>query len=652
MDVAGPFGLTLGLVGAAILALPFLDPRDNRARTALFAICIVLTWRYVLWRFAETLPPFELCSASLYAWGFSIVEALACLGWTISFINLSRTNTRSDEATEKRGWLARLPKVPRVDVLITTYNEDERILTRSIVGALGIDFPGVRVWVLDDGRRPWLAALCRAKGARYLTRPDNTHAKAGNINNSLAMLQDDPDPPEFVAIFDADFVPHRNFLWRTIPLFHDPKVGLVQTPQHFFNRDPIQSNLLVGHVWPDEQRFFFDHVMASKDAWGGAFCCGTSSVIRVAALESCGGFPTDSVTEDFLLTLRLDQHGWRTVYLNEPLSIGLAPEGVKEYVTQRGRWCLGLMQIVRSSLGPLSRSPLSLPLRVGLIDAFLYWSAGFLFKLLCLLAPIVYWFTGITVGVASAGDVVSHFLPYYVVTMVTLYWITGGLIQPVLTDVSHVLTMPAALSATVAGLLKPRGHQFRVTPKGSIRRRWLVQWHRVAGFGLLLGLTILGMLYASLADFAPERQPASSTAIVLFWSIYNIVVMLLAMAVCVEFPRYRSEERITTSEPVRISAGGGTLTAKLSDISITGAHIEGALPGNPGDLISLDLKDIGEAAARIVRRTTGGFAVEFCDTDAIRDALIRRIYCRGDASSLGSVSGRRVFQALVARALR
>jgi cellulose synthase (UDP-forming) len=239
MDVAGPFGLTLGLVGAAILALPFLDPRDNRARTALFAICIVLTWRYVLWRFAETLPPFELCSASLYAWGFSIVEALACLGWTISFINLSRTNTRSDEATEKRGWLARLRKLPRVDVLITTYNEDERILTRSIVGALGIDFPGVRVWVLDDGRRAWLEALCRAKGARYLTRPDNTHAKAGNINNALAMLQDDPDPPEFVAIFDADFVPHRNFLWRTIPLFHDPKVGLVQTPQHFFNRDPI-----------------------------------------------------------------------------------------------------------------------------------------------------------------------------------------------------------------------------------------------------------------------------------------------------------------------------------------------------------------------------------------------------------------------------
>jgi cellulose synthase (UDP-forming) len=166
LDLLGPFGLTVALAGAAIIALPFLDPKDNRSRTALFAICIVLTWRYVAWRFAQTVPPFELRFGSLYAWGFSIVEALACLGWTISFVNLSRTRSRSEEATEQRARLARSESLPRVNVLITTYNEDQRILIRSIVGALGIDFPGVRVLVLDDGRRPWLEALCRAKGAR------------------------------------------------------------------------------------------------------------------------------------------------------------------------------------------------------------------------------------------------------------------------------------------------------------------------------------------------------------------------------------------------------------------------------------------------------------------------------------------------------
>ncbi len=494
-------GLTFFIVGAGILVLPFCDRKDNRVRSVLFGVCIALTWRYVWWRFAETLPPFALTFDSLFAWGFSVVEALAVVGWTLSFVTLSRTKDRSREATEQSTWLERLDVLPRVDVLVATYNEEEAILARTIVGALGIDFPGMRVWVLDDGRRSWLEALCATKGAHYLTRPDNHHAKAGNINHALDFLRDQPDPPEFVAIFDADFVPHREFLWRTIPLFHDLGVGLVQTPQHFFNRDPIQSNLLVGHVWPDEQRFFFDHVLPSKDAWGAAFCCGTSSVVRVRSLEACGGFPTESVTEDFLLTLELDRHGWRTIYLNERLSAGLAPEGIKEYLTQRGRWCLGLMQILRSRWGPFSRGRMSIPYRIGLVDAFLYWAVSFTFKLFCLLAPIVYWFTGATVGTTSAGEVINHFLPYYAAVMVTLYWATGGLIQPVLTDVSHVLTMPAALRATVTGLLKPRGHEFKVTAKGGSRNRIRVQWRMLTPFGLLAGLTLAGMLYSSFGDY-------------------------------------------------------------------------------------------------------------------------------------------------------
>jgi len=74
---------------------------------------------------------------------------------------------------------------------------------------------------------------------------------------------------------------------------------VVQTPQHFANPDPMQRNLSLARVWPDEQRYFFDVIMASKDAWGAAFCCGTSSIVRFAPLVQMGGFPTDSVTEDY-----------------------------------------------------------------------------------------------------------------------------------------------------------------------------------------------------------------------------------------------------------------------------------------------------------------------------------------------------------------
>ena len=97
--------LSFLIVGGAILALPFLDPKHDRARIALFGICIALTWRYVVWRFTDTLPPLALSADSLYAWAFSGIEGLACVGWTFGFVNLSRTLDRSREASEQRIWL-------------------------------------------------------------------------------------------------------------------------------------------------------------------------------------------------------------------------------------------------------------------------------------------------------------------------------------------------------------------------------------------------------------------------------------------------------------------------------------------------------------------------------------------------------------------
>ena len=643
--------LTLVVIGAAILVLPHLDRNDNRARFGLFAVCIVLTWRYVGWRFAVTLPPLALRIDSLYPWAFATVEGLANVGWTIGFITLSRTIDRRQEATQHRYWLNRLDRVPRVDILIATYNEDESTLARSIIGALGVEFPDVRVWVLDDGRRTWLEQLCASKGARYLTRPDNRHAKAGNINHALDVLRHEPDPPEFIAIFDADFVPRREFLRRTMALFYDPNVGVVQTPQHFFNKDPIQANLLLENVWPDEQRFFFDHVLASKDAWGAPFCCGTSSVMRLRALEEIGGFPAESVTEDFLITLKMHRGGWRTVYLNERLSTGLAPEGMKEYLTQRGRWCLGLMQILRSPLGPLSRKPLSLAYRIGLVDAFLYWGVSSLFKLFCLLAPIIYWFTGLTVGSAPASDVICYFLPYYAAVMIALSWVTGGLVQPLLTDVAQILTMPEALKATVSGLLKPLGQTFKVTAKGGQRDRIVVQWPIIWRFGLLAGLTIAGMLYGSVADFLPNRQAPDANAIIVFWSAYNVIVLLLAMAVCVELPRFR-EERFPTSERVQVCVGDDVFWAPLANISIAGGRVSAPSPGRPQDIVRLRLDHVGEVTARIVHGSDKHFAVEFIDAHNVRDALIRKLFSGRYDEPLGEIRSRSLWGTLLVRILR
>ncbi|MFW8643997.1 glycosyltransferase [Rhizobium beringeri] len=134
----------------------------------------------------------------------------------------------------------------------------------------------------------WLKAYCEEKGAIHVTRPDNSHAKAGNMNNGLKVSSGD-----FIAIFDADFVPYGHFLRRTLPFFSDATIGIVQTPQHFFNTDPVQTNLGLENIWPDEQRLFFDEIAPSRDIWDVSFCCGSCSIARRKAIDEIGGFQRD-----------------------------------------------------------------------------------------------------------------------------------------------------------------------------------------------------------------------------------------------------------------------------------------------------------------------------------------------------------------------
>src|SRR5262245_40765729 len=116
-----------------------------------------------------------------------------------------------------------------------------------------------------------------------MSRPDNSKAKAGNINHALTKTN-----AEFVAIFDADFIPQRNSLMRTLGFFKDERVGIVQVPHTFYNYDPLQNNLALRGALPDDQRFFFEAIMPSRDAWNAAFCCGSNSVIRRSALRCIG----------------------------------------------------------------------------------------------------------------------------------------------------------------------------------------------------------------------------------------------------------------------------------------------------------------------------------------------------------------------------
>ena len=446
------------VLGFAWTVLPWLRAEDERARAAMVAVMLVLMWRYMAWRWIVTLPPIGLSIDFVVGLIFVTVETMVVIGATISLTFLIRLTNRSGDADRNQSWLMAQARPPLVDVFICTYNEEETILERTIVGALALDYPRYRVWVLDDGRRPWLEALAARLGANYLTRPDNAHAKAGNINNGLRHVATLPEPPDFISILDADFVPAPHFLRRALALFREGDVGIVQTPQHFINPDPLQSNLSIARVWPDEQRYFFDVVMSAKDAWGASFCCGTSSVIRFPILQQIGGFPTESVTEDYLVTLKMKVAGYRTVYLNERLSLGLAPEGLKEYVTQRSRWALGFVQICRGALGPLRpKNGLTLIDRISLSETFLYWSAGHSFRLFGIIIPILYLIFNVHAVQADVMDTLGYYLPYFISQITIMGWMARGRVMPIMSDVTQLLAASQIARAVVHGVIKPKG---------------------------------------------------------------------------------------------------------------------------------------------------------------------------------------------------
>ncbi len=310
------FGPTLLAVGTIWALAEVLGRNSPVARSVGAFICVGCSLRYLVWRILMSMPQGQTPLQQAWAWLFVGCESAAIMSSILAYLFMSRRIDRHDQAD--RAGQSSLNAAP-VDVFIPTYNEDQAILERTIVGALAIEHGDLRVWVLDDGAREWLRNLCAEFGVRYVRRTNGRHAKAGNVNNALRHALGTARRPEFVLLLDADFVANRKILRRTLGLFEDATVGIVQTPQHFFNPDPVQTNLLATRVWPDEQQFFFNELLPCKDAWGAAFCCGTSAVIRVAALEQCGGMAVETVTEDMLTSFKMEEYGWRTIFLNEML---------------------------------------------------------------------------------------------------------------------------------------------------------------------------------------------------------------------------------------------------------------------------------------------------------------------------------------------
>ena len=627
------------VVGAIYLLSPILPLSRPWARGFVFVAVWLVIARYLHWRLFTTVVPVR---GEWYEVGWVIfcfaVEALALFDAFVLYLAFLRTSDRRAEADRHEARLRAMPpgELPSVDVYIPTYDEPMEVLEKTITGALCLDYPNFTAWVLDDGRRPWVKAFCEAKGIGYLTRPDNANAKAGNINHALTKTSAD-----FVAIFDADFIPQRSFLIRTVGFFAEPSIGIVQIPHAFYNYDPTQSSLALQKALPDDQRFFFEAVMPSRDGWNAAFCCGSNSVTRRAALRSVGDvLPTESITEDMLFSIALLRNRYITRYLCEHLAVGLAPEGLKAFFVQRRRWARGAMQILYLAAGPLGRD---LTFMQRLLFLPTHWLSQSLVLLLIIIAPLVFLWTGVLPLVNVTPEAVLYYqLPMMLAVAGGIWAFAPRQYFPFAAQVHGTFQSFKILPTVLMTMAKPFGHVFKVTPKGAGAKNAdydrTIFWTAAS----LIALTILGLVINTRPEWRIIGQ-SGLLPIVACWAAINIVVLFLICMMSLQAPVRRGEERFKLDEPIWIFAASGALsTGRIKDISLSGVAIVAdenrAIVSKVGESAHVFIAEVGFVAVTVIRQAGRILAVHFNLPPCLeRDLLIRKLFTAGlDATTVNA----------------
>lgn len=395
-------------------------------------------------------------------------------------------------------WSGRLPDV---DVFIPVYNEPLDIVAPTVAAATRMRGGRVTVWLLDDGGSDAMVALAARYGARYVHRTSRSGAKAGNINHALALAT-----APFVAVFDCDHVPDERFLEATLGHFGARDVAFVQTPQYYANagQHPIAAAAAA------QQELFFGVIARGKAARGSMFCCGTNVVFRREALDEVGGFPEDSLTEDFALSIELHERGWRSEYVAEVLASGLGPEDMASYVSQQRRWAQGCL----GGVARVVRSRLSWRQRLQYLSSGTYFLSGWTVLIYATL-PILRLVLGAQpIGAVGTDTFILHFAPYFVASVATVAVASGGAFNFNAFALSSA-TFGVHVRSTAQVLSRRRG-RFVVTPKHGASSR---QLRPVAASLTLVGALALAILIGL------WREPSPSTLNNVAYAGLHLVVL-------------------------------------------------------------------------------------------------------------------------------
>ena len=563
LDLTGQLLFSAGSFGAALL----LSRTPGRLTTlAMIVLSISASSRYMYWRVTDTVG-FTNWVDACFGFGLLLAELYAFLVLLIGYFQTAWPLQRRPVPMPQD-----VDTWPSVDVFIPTYNEPLEVVKQTVFSAMQMDWPEDRlhVYVLDDGRREEFRDFCEELGVGYLTRDNNAHAKAGNINAALAVTGSD-----YVAIFDCDHIPTRSFLQICMGWFiRDPKLAMLQTPHHFFSPDPFEKNLDTFHAMPNEGELFYGIVQDGNDLWNAAFFCGSCAIIKRAPLLEVGGVAVETVTEDAHTALKLSRHGYNTAYLELPQAAGLATESLSAHVGQRIRWARGMAQICRVD-NPLFGPGLKLGQRLCYFNAMLHFFYG-LPRLVFLTAPLAYLFFSAHVFQATAAMITAYALPHMMHASITNSRIQGRFRYSFWNEVYESVLAWYIMRPVLVAFVNPKLGKFNVTAKGGVIEQSYFDWSIARPYLILLLLNLLGFVVGiwRMVAVGPSSEVFTTLVINMVWTAYNIILTSASLAVASETRQVRSTPRVTAALPAALRfADGKTLVCETDDFSQSGVGL-------------------------------------------------------------------------------
>ncbi|MCR5342830.1 MAG: cellulase family glycosylhydrolase [Butyrivibrio sp.] len=558
--------------------------RDNSRKSgvayfvakAIIIISSYLTLVYLCWRIFYSVPiefGFIAVAGNIFLLLVEILGFLESIVFYESLLDMKRHP---------------LPKIkdeefPDVDIFIATYNEPCELLKKTINGCVHLSYPDknkVHVYVCDDNRRSEMRKLAEDMGVGYFDRPDNKGAKAGNLNNALIKTSS-----PYVVTLDADMIVKSDFLLKTIPYFVEAekksllledgkkvRLGVLQTPQCFYDPDVFQHALYSERRAPNEQDFFYRTIEVAKTSTNSVIYGGSNTILSRKALEDIGGFYTESITEDFATGLLIESKGYVSLAISEPLASGQTPHTFKEHIQQRTRWGRGVIVTARK-LKFWRMKGLSLRQKISYWSCVVYWLSP-LKNFIYMLSPILFATFAVPVLKCNWMDLIVYWLPMFALQDITLRVLSQNAMSIKWSGIYETSVMPHLFIPILKETFGITLSTFKVTDKSKKVAKRKTDLRTMAPFIILSICSVIGitrvLMMLNWMNFL-------GLSVLLFWMIRNFYYLIMSMFLVDGRDSDNEVVHVIDAEPVEVEIAHGEgkgskyygVTTRLTEHSVS-----------------------------------------------------------------------------------